>query len=383
MNRFVLLVLCVLWQFPLHAQLPQVPSFPSSIYSGQHGLHHVQGIAVDKEKGFVYYSFTTSLIKTDLQGNVLASVEGLTGHLGCMALNDEDGHIYASLEYKHDVIGQGILNSLQNARNDDDTGFYVAVFEAERITQMHMDANDSGVMKTVYIREAVHDYKATATNGGRIVEHRYGCSGIDGLAIGKPIGKKKGKNVLYVAYGVYGDVARSDNDYQVILCYDIQALNRYQQVLRADNLHTSGPVKPKAKYFVYTGNTNWGVQNMAYDADTQSLLLSVYKGSKPDWDNYTLFKVDASRKPSKQLLKGFDVLEKQPVLHLAAEGILDSQHQVWGWHFDKGSTGICALGNSYFYISHPGRNEQSQLQETTLYLYKWTGDADKPFVKVE
>lgn len=383
MNRFVLFFLLVLWQFPLHAQQAQVPSFPTSIYSGQHGQHHVQGIAVDKEKGFVYYSFTTSLVKTDLHGNVLASVEGLMGHLGCMALNNEDGHIYASLEYKHDAIGQGILNSLQKANNDDDTGFYVAVFDAERITQMHMDANASGVMKTVYIRESVLDYKATTTNGGHLVEHRYGCSGIDGLAIGKPIGKKKGKNVLYVAYGVYGDVNRTDNDYQVILCYDIQRLSRYQQELRSDNLHTSGPKRPNAKYFVYTGNTNWGVQNMAYDADTHSLLLSVYKGSKTDWENYTLFKVDATRKPNKQWLKGFDVKEKQLVLPLTNQGSFDAIHQVWGWHFDKGSTGICALGNGYFYISHPARNEESQLQETTLYLYKWIGEDDKPFVIVE
>ncbi len=81
---------------------------PRSIYSGLQGKHHVQGIAVDIARGYVYFSFTTRLVKTDMQGRFIGSIEGLTGHLGCLALNPDDGKIYASLEYKDDAIGRGI-----------------------------------------------------------------------------------------------------------------------------------------------------------------------------------------------------------------------------------------------------------------------------------
>ena len=40
---------------------------PLDIWSGVYLTGHCQGIAVDTEKGFVYYSFTTCLVKTDMQ----------------------------------------------------------------------------------------------------------------------------------------------------------------------------------------------------------------------------------------------------------------------------------------------------------------------------
>ena len=107
------------------AQLPVDPAtLPRQIYSGEQGAFHVQGIAVDLERGHVWFSFTTSLLKTDMAGNLLASVEGMTGHLGCMSVNPEDGRLYASIEYKHDAIGKGILDKLDGRQNDDATGFY-------------------------------------------------------------------------------------------------------------------------------------------------------------------------------------------------------------------------------------------------------------------
>ena len=81
---------------------------PRTIFSGLHGNHHVQGIAVDKDRGYIYFSFTTKLIKADLQGRLIGSVDGLTGHLGCIAMNPADGRIYGSLEYKNDAIGKAL-----------------------------------------------------------------------------------------------------------------------------------------------------------------------------------------------------------------------------------------------------------------------------------
>ena len=44
----------------------------------------------------------------------------------------------------------------------------------DRITRPDMDAEKDRVMTTVYIKEAVDDYIATAENGGRTDEHRFG-----------------------------------------------------------------------------------------------------------------------------------------------------------------------------------------------------------------
>lgn len=230
-----------------------VSKLPRQIYSGEQGPFHVQGIAVDLDRGYMYFSFTTTLLKTDMQGNLLGSVEGMTGHLGCMTLNPDDGRLYASIEYKHDAIGKGILNKLEGVRNDEQTGFYVAVFDVDRIDRIGMNAEKDDVMKTVYIKEAVDDYYAKVSNNGQELEHRFGCSGIDGVTFAPAFGQSRdGKKYLYVAYGIYGDTLRTDNDYQVILAYDTRDWKQYEQPLTQENLHKSGPEKPLHKYFLYT-----------------------------------------------------------------------------------------------------------------------------------
>jgi len=83
-----------------------------AIFTGTHGNCHIQGIAADPEKGFIYYSFTTKLIKARMDGTIVGSVQGLTGHLGCIDFNESDGKVYGSLEYKNDSIGKGINRTL-------------------------------------------------------------------------------------------------------------------------------------------------------------------------------------------------------------------------------------------------------------------------------
>lgn len=51
------------------------------IYTGTWGGCHIQGIAVDKKNGYIYYSFTTKLVKATLDGEIIGSVDGLIGHL--------------------------------------------------------------------------------------------------------------------------------------------------------------------------------------------------------------------------------------------------------------------------------------------------------------
>lgn len=344
-----------------------ISRLPRQISSGPQGRHHVQGIAYDEKNDCIYMSFTTTLIKMDLQGHVLGSVQGLTGHLGCMALNPDDGRLYASLEYKHDGIGKGIGTQA----NDKANGFYVAIFDVDRITRPNMDAAE--VMTTVYIREAVTDYEAKVINQGKEVDHRHGCSGIDGLAIAPKWGKKGGRQMLYTSYGVYGDNNRTDNDYQVILCYDISKWKKYEQPLSSKNLHSSGPEKPNRKYFVRTGNTTYGIQNLAYDKYSGHMLAAVYPGKKAEWPNYNLFVIDGTQKPKKTNLHGFDHPTKGWTLSLLPQGEHDAKTNTWGFRFPYGSTGICSLGDDYFYVSHPGKDAQTGQQCTTLYLYKWNG----------
>lgn len=265
---------------------PDLRNLPREIRSGEQGPFHVQGIAVDLERGYIYFSFTTKLLKMDFEGNLIGSVDGMTGHLGCLTMNPADGRVYGSLEYKDDAIGKGIRRTLdagQVAPEDekDRTGFYVAIFDVDRITRPDMDAEKDRVMTTVYIKEAVDDYFATAENGGRTVEHRFGCSGIDGVTFAPRFGAKEGGDYLYVAYGVYGDTLRTDNDYQVLLAYDTKDWKRFEQPLSQGSLHKSGPAAPDHKYFVRTGNTSWGIQNLAYDPASGNCYAAVYKGKNP------------------------------------------------------------------------------------------------------
>lgn len=133
-----------------HADKPSSPAVPavqwaSQLESGPWPTAHVQGIAVDLEHGFVYYSFTTLLVKTDHTGEVIGTVTGFTGHLGDLDFNPEDGRVYGSLEYK------------------DAEAFYIAIFDVDRIDRLGMDASDSAVVSTVYLPEVVDDFTAIST----------------------------------------------------------------------------------------------------------------------------------------------------------------------------------------------------------------------------
>lgn len=355
-------------------------SLPKEIHSGSQGKFHCQGIAVDLKRGYVYYSFTTSLLKTDLQGNCIGSVDGIIGHLGCISLNPENGKLYGSLEYKMDGIGAGILKELNLSDQDLQTAFYVAIFDVDKITRKNMNAETDGIMKAVYLKDVVDDYSATVMNKGKEQLHRYGCSGIDGLTIAPPVGKRRGCE-LYVAYGIYSDVNRTDNDYQVILSYNPKKLDKLAKPLSQKGMHRNGPLKPQHIYFVYTGNTSFGIQNLTYDKWTGNMLAAVYKGVKKDFKNYTLFVIDRNAKAKKQILKGFENGETGEVIPLAEGGHYDSNAGVKGYNTPLGATGLSPIGDGYYYISNHGKDKEGN-QNTVLKLYKWKGLPDEPFEEV-
>lgn len=342
------------------------------IFTGSWGKCHIQGIAVDEEHGYIYYSFTTKLVKSTLDGKIVGCVDGLMGHLGCIAFNREDRRIYGSLEYKRDAIGREILEKLGQSADLTDA-FYIAIFDADKIDRMGMDAEKDGVMKNVYLEEVLRDYSGTGLDRwGNPVPHRYGCSGIDGLTFGPMFGEPPdSKQYLFVSYGVYSDVNRDDNDHQVILCYDTENWDTYAAPLSQSNMHRNGPSEPTDKLFVYTGNTRYGVQNLEYDPYKQVYFMAVYTGEKKQFPNYHLYAADARQAPEVKQLQGLNEYGK--VVPLFQGGQRHEPSGIRGWNFPYGSTGLFACGDGRYYISenHVSRSGQCSL----IYRYVWDDDA--------
>lgn len=371
--KFFFLLTCLIHLFIFIVRAQHL--LPDSIYSGKQGPFHVQGVAIDHTNGFAYFSFTDKLVKTDLSGKLIGSVTGFSGHLGDLDFDPETGRLYASLEYKNDAIGQGINKTLGIERKES-FGFYIAVIEASLITKPNMNAEIENFLQTVYLREAADDYQSTVSVGKRKISHRFGCSGIDGITLGPTIGKTKDKKqYLYIAYGIYNDTTRPDNNHQVILKYDISNWDQYAKKLSLDMLHHSGPEKPLEKLFVYTGNTSYGIQNLAYDPYTGNFFAAVYPGKKSQYPNYSLFVIDGHKKPRPASLISDN--KKQKIKTLTLLPASDNTTQK-GWHFRWGSTGLCPLGEGLFYISHDKKSTDGQ-QETMLYKYRWTGTSQEAF----
>ncbi len=338
---------------------PPRRDLPPRIDSGMWRAGHVQGIAVDQDQGFVYFSFTTLLVKTDLSGTVIGSVTGFTGHLGDVAFNPHDGRVYASLEYKAAA------------------SFYVAVFDVDRVTRRGMDAESDGVVTAVYLKEVTDDFTAgVRTEDGRHLAHRYGCSGIDGISFGPTPGDPYGPWHLMVAYGIYSDTSRNDNDHQVLLQYDPAGLRPYERTLRQDRPHRNGPDRPQDKFFVRTGNTRFGVQNLKYDPHTGHWFLGVYQGAKDAFPNYRLFMVDGTVPPVRAPLGTDAGPEHGRMLQLHPSGLHDSASGVSGWDF-RADVGFEALGDGYYYVSEQRTGPAGN--GSLLRLHRWTGNAPAPF----
>ena len=354
----------------------------NSLFSGYfgHGSCHCQGIAVDQKNGYIYYSFTTKLVKGDLDGNMIGSVDNIVGHLGCIDFNEDDGKVYASLEYKNDEVGRGILKSLGVSDESLKDGFYIAIFDVDRIERWDMDAETDGIMRTVYLKTVVDDYNGCAVIDGREIKHIHGCSGIDGVTFGPDFGKKGGKKYLSVAYGVYSDHSRTDNDYQVLLQYDTDGWwDNYAKPLNQHDMHKSGPARPRNKYLLYTGNTTYGVQNLEYDPCTGDYFACVYNGTKPNFPNYPMFVIDGSVEAREELLTGCGG-EKGLVLTLKDTCL--SSDGIYGVDFPHGSTGLYSFGDGRFYVSqHTVSPEKGQA--TNVYLYKLNTDGKWSFEKAE
>ncbi|MBR3677914.1 MAG: hypothetical protein IKL60_03290 [Alistipes sp.] len=359
----------------------QLPDLPKRLYTDGWRAGHVQGIAVDTKQEYIYLSFTTILVKMDMKGNVVGTVTGILGHLGCLEFNEDDGRLYGSLEYKNDVIGRDILKQ-EGVTKQLQTGFYVAIFDVEKITRHNMSAERDGVMTSVLLKSVVEDFEADVkTKSGKQLKHRHGCSGFDGISFG-PAFDGSGERLLTIAYGIYGDTERTDNNYQVLLQYNTKDWAKYEAPLSQEKMHSQGPAQPQGKYFVFTGNTTWGVQNLEYDKSSNCWFLACYPGKKSAFSNYTLFSVNGSKRAKIEPLQGVDYQERGAVLTLSKRGNIDPKNRrVRGWHNKLGAVGMCALGNGYFYLAEGGKNERGRSAE--IHLMRFVGSPKDAFRPVE
>ena len=314
--------------------------FPFSLASGDWNVRHCQGIAVDKNKGYIYYSYTTLLVKCDMDGNIIGTVTGFTGHLGDIAFNEKDRKIYC-----------GYFS--ENAK-----GLYIVIFDADKITKTDMSCTDKNLVRTVHVEEAWKDFRADANGNGKFdgagiysPDHRYGCTGIDAVEFGPSFLNPSKKNYLTVGYGITPNAERTDNNYQVLLQYDVTDWwKKYGQPYSKTENHRIGPEKCNGKFFVYTGSTTHGTQTIAYFKEMNIWLLNCYAGVKSEYENFTMFAVDGDVKPKIELIKGQPTPTVGYVLSLYQDGEYDKKNGIYGWHSRYGQKGMAYLSDGLFYV---------------------------------
>jgi hypothetical protein len=272
------------------------------------------------------------------------------------------------------------------------------VIDVARLDRVGVEASKTGIFRTVYLPEVVKDYAADLNGDGVFQgddgkfkgdvaaspDHRYDCSGIDGVSFGPAFGHVDGKRYLTVAYGVYGNTGRADNDHQVLLQYDVADWGRFASPLTEAKPHRNGPAAMHGKTFVRTGATRYGVQNLAYDETSRRWFMGVYQGRKPTFPNYLLFAVEAREQPLRADLVGVpgpggQGWEKGPLLALADDGLEDPATGVRGWN-QKADVGLQPVGHGLFYAAVNAKIDGKQTADLTL--MRWTGDARKPLVPV-
>lgn len=335
--------------------------FPLSLASGgSWDIKHCQGMAIDQKKGYVYYSYTNTFVKCDLEGNAVGSITGIDGHLGDICFNEKDGKVYASLN------------------PTDKKALYLAIIDVDKLNEMDVDAIKGKLIRTVHLTHVWKDFKAKVKNEGKTYSRRYGVSGTDAMCFGPSFETGKG-HYLTISCGTTPQTERTDNDYQVLVQYDVTGWwDKYGQPLNFKKYHQIGPEDIHGKFFVYTGNTYYGVQTMTYFDELNLWFLNVYTTRKDNFPKYNLFIVDGDIKPEKKALKGQEKKDVQKVLTLYKDGQYDKDTGIYGWNTVDGARGMEYLFNGLFYIIHPYKTWYGK-QTGVAYLYVWNPTATTPF----
>lgn len=270
------------------------------------------------ENGYIYYSFTTKIVKATLSGEIAGTVEGIVGHLGCITFNEKDGCVYGSLEYKNDVIGKGILEAVDSYQSFDDA-FYVAKFDVSKIDRIGMSAEKDGIMTAMYLKAVTDDYNGTGIDKeGNSVPHNYGCSGIDGLTFA-PL--------------------PAETDLH-LRCTNIS----YIRVIRV---------------------TECRILNMMNIQ--KHFLWQFMRGRKMNFRIILFFASDCEKKAVRKFSE--EINEHINILELKKCGEYDEKSGLYGWHFPYGSTELFSYGDGDWLISHDDSTSEGQC--SYIYHYKW------------
>jgi hypothetical protein len=97
--------------------------------------------------------------------------------------------------------------------------------------------------------------------------------------------------------------------------------------------------------------------------------MCVYPRQKAEYPNPPMFAADARIAPKRGILKGVWPEEEGDLLTLDGHGKN-------GIPFPHGDTGIAALGDGFFYVSHHGKNDAGQY--TNIRLYRLTDGVFEP-----
>ena len=198
--------------------------------------YHMQGFT--SGGGFVYFSFTDSLVKTTPAGTVKCQAEVFGGHLG-----DID-------YYGGKIYGSYLGNALPGHAWDDWTCFKIYVF----------DASDLRVLNVINM-DICDEYKRIS---GMPPDTR--CfSGIDGVAFGREPGT--GAQKMFVA------------------CAMITGEKYENQIL----LQCTPEGKYEKEYHIRTGNTVYGIQNLDYDESSGEFWFSTYGKGAPYQPEETIY----------------------------------------------------------------------------------------------
>ena len=208
------------------------------------GPQHMQGFAVDLENSHMYWSFTTSLVKTDLEGTKIKEISLPSGHLGDLAFYD--GYIYGSY---------------LSGNWDQWDGMYVCKYD----TELNLIAQ--------YEFEQLNAWVDAFLNGDKDA-NPYNVASIDGVAVGEdPNGEVK----LMLAAGI--GPADNQEPYQLIMQCTLDG-------------------EYETYYAMETGALPYGCQNLTYNWDTGNYWLGCYRGEFEGQVAECMFEVD--------IRKGYD-----------------------------------------------------------------------------
>ena len=121
---------------------------------------------------------------------------------------------------------------------------------------------NTNVARSVFLKAVWDDYRFDVNGNGRFdggndgADHRFGCTGIDGLTFGPSFKTGgRGKKLLTAAYIISANEKRRDNDYQVLVQYDTGGWwDDFGKATpgQGEKAHRSGPEKGSGKFFLYT-----------------------------------------------------------------------------------------------------------------------------------